>query len=191
MTRSALPTGPCGSSTPSRHDAIKIAPPATEMARSHTADAPGTFVTSKDIRPGLAACITDSIDIRWRDVTCTGILWKLHALPNPPNGGLTRACGRRASRQRRQTKDQVVADCGPDVSVGAAGEGLAVNLVNNATTGGNAKHHRPIALNSNAPAAAPAAKPTTATHIRRNRDLMASRATPGTPRIMSAISIII
>jgi hypothetical protein len=85
----------------------------------------------------------------------------------------------------------VVAECGPDVPVGAAKEDLAVILVNNATIGGKAKHHLPIALKSNAPAAAPAAKLATATHIRRNRDLMASRATSGTPRIMSAISIII
>jgi len=98
------------------------------------------------------------------------------------------ACGRRAGGRRPQTKDQVVADCGP---VGAVGEDLALNLVNNATMGGNAKHHLPIALKSSAPAAAPAAKLATATHMRPNRDLMASRATPGTPRIMSAISIII
>ena len=84
-----------------------------------------------------------------------------------------------------------VADCGPGVPGSVVEVGLALILVNNATMGGKAKHHLPIAPKSNAPAAAPAAKLATATHMRRNRDLMASRATPGTPLIMSAISIII
>src|ERR1700685_883782 len=61
MTRSALPTGPCGSSTPSLQDAINIAAPAIEIARSHIAAALGGLLTSGDIRSGLAACITDSI----------------------------------------------------------------------------------------------------------------------------------
>src|ERR1700692_3124985 len=87
--------------------------------------------------------------------------------------------------------DYVVADCDPCVPVAVAREDLAVILDKKATTGGNAKHHLPIARKSNAPAAAPRAKPATAAPMRRNRDLMASRATLGTPRIISAISIII
>src|SRR5271154_4277639 len=37
MTRSALPTGPCGSSTPSLHDAINSAVLVIDIARSHMA----------------------------------------------------------------------------------------------------------------------------------------------------------
>src|SRR3984957_4429936 len=89
MTRSALPTAPRGSSTPSLHDAIAIAALVREIARSHIADALRVLVTFGDIRSGLAACITDSIGIHWRGWTWRGILWKSRALPNPPNGGLT------------------------------------------------------------------------------------------------------
>src|SRR5258708_7568580 len=176
MTRSALPTGPCGSSTPSLHDAINVAALVIEIARSHIEDALGVLVTSEDIRPGLAACITDSIGIHWRGWTWGGILWKPHALPNPPNGGLT---------------IYVVAEFGPGVPVGTVREDLSVILAKGATPGGNTKHQLPIAWKSNAPAAAPVAKLATATHMRRNRDLMASPAATGTPRIISAISIII
>src|ERR1700676_3005148 len=93
---------------------------------------------------------------------------------------------------------KVVADCGPLVplraigAIGAVGgvrEDFAVILVKNATMGGIAKHQLPIAWKSIAPAAAPAAKLATATHMRRNRARMASRAGPCIPRIISAISI--
>src|ERR1700734_4175429 len=89
MIRSALPTGPRGSSTPSLHDAINMAALAREIARSQIAAAPGVPATSADLRSGLSARITDSIGIHWRGWTCVGILWKSRPLPNPPNGGLT------------------------------------------------------------------------------------------------------
>ena len=66
MTRSALPTGPCGSSTPSLHEAINNAVLVIEITRRHIADLLGVLVASGDIRSGLAACITDSIGIHWR-----------------------------------------------------------------------------------------------------------------------------
>src|SRR5579863_1624107 len=90
MIRSALPTGPCGSSTPSLHDATNIATPVIEIARSHIASVPGVLVASGDIRSGLAACITDSIGSHWRVWTWLGILRKFRTLPNPPNGGAHR-----------------------------------------------------------------------------------------------------
>lgn len=66
----------------------------------------------------------------------------------------------------------MLADCGPCVPVGVVKEDFAVILVKNATMGGNAKHHLPIAWKSSAPAEAPAAKLAMATPIRRNRDLI-------------------
>jgi hypothetical protein len=66
LPRSALPTGPCGSSTPSLHDAINIVALAIEMARSHIVDALGVLVISEDIRSGLTACMTDSIGTHLR-----------------------------------------------------------------------------------------------------------------------------
>jgi len=44
MTRSALPTGPCGSSTPSLHDANNIAALVIDIARSHIADVLMDFI---------------------------------------------------------------------------------------------------------------------------------------------------
>src|SRR5216683_1317872 len=88
MTRSALPTGPCGSSTPSLHDANNIAALVIEIARSHNADALGVLVTSGDIRSGLAACITDSIGIHWRGWTWRGFCGDRAPFPIPPMGGL-------------------------------------------------------------------------------------------------------
>src|ERR1700722_17608770 len=90
MTRSALPTGPCGSRTPSLHDAVNIAALAIETPRSHTAGALAALVTCGRVRARLAACITDSIGIHWCGWSWREILCKCHALPNPPNGGLTR-----------------------------------------------------------------------------------------------------
>src|ERR1700728_809420 len=115
MTRSALPTGPCGSSTPSLHDASNIAAPVIEIARSHIADALGVLVTFRDIRSELAARITNSIGFHWRGWTYGwrgwtygGILWKSHALPNPPNGGLSRSAdrGKLLRVHRRATREE-------------------------------------------------------------------------------------
>src|SRR5882672_11186475 len=88
MTRSALPTGPCGSSTPSLHDAINSAALVTEIARSHIADALGVLVASGDIRSGLATCITNSIGIHWRGWAWRGFCGNSTLFPIPPMGGL-------------------------------------------------------------------------------------------------------
>src|ERR1700679_289488 len=88
MIRSALPTGPCGSSTPSLHEAISIAALVVEIARSHVADALRVLVTFGDIRSGQAACITDSKVstgvLRHREEFCGN----LTPFPIPPMGGL-------------------------------------------------------------------------------------------------------
>jgi hypothetical protein len=48
------------------HDANNVAALVIAIARSRVADALGVLVISGDIRSGLAACITNSIGIRWR-----------------------------------------------------------------------------------------------------------------------------
>src|ERR1700722_3830851 len=93
MTRSALPTAPCGVRSTSLHDANNISALVIEIARSHIAVARGVPGTCGDIRSGLATCITDSIGSRWRGWTCWEILWKSLAIHNPPNGGLTNEPG--------------------------------------------------------------------------------------------------
>src|SRR5882762_196742 len=101
MIRSALPTGPRGSSTPSLHDAINIAALVIDMARSHIADALGALVTSGDIRSGLAACITDSIGIHWRGYTCEEFCGNPTPFPIPPMGGSPSTWLRSAARVYR------------------------------------------------------------------------------------------
>src|SRR5579859_5744466 len=87
MTRSALPTGPCGSSTPSLHDANNIAALVIEIARNHIADALGVLMTCGDIRSGLA-CITNSFGIHWRGRHAMEFCGDPTRVPIPPMGDL-------------------------------------------------------------------------------------------------------
>src|ERR1700676_3157934 len=102
MTRSALPTGPCGSSTPSLHDAINIAALVIEIARSHIADALGVPVTSGDIRSGLAACITDSIGIHSRLDMGRNFV-EIGRTPQSPRWGGEGKCGQQGNKSERRS----------------------------------------------------------------------------------------
>jgi hypothetical protein len=63
---SALPTGPCGSSTPSPQDDINVVALAIDTARTQRIDILGVAATVGALQSRRTAYITDSIGIHWR-----------------------------------------------------------------------------------------------------------------------------
>ena len=87
MTRSALPTGPCGSRTPSLHDAVDSAALAIEMLAATLRCAWRSSDLRGD-RSGLAACITNSIGYPLtRSVMGRDSVQTPRSFPIPPMGG--------------------------------------------------------------------------------------------------------